>query len=140
MLGEFYWLVEGRVLVVPFLETVTLEDVKDMNERTVRIAKEEGTGPMTHIISDSRERADLAPELKSVKHFKDIMPPDDDVLGWSIVVDPSPDFIMRFVANTVMQMRNRRFRVMHSMDEALQFLLHVDSTLPPTTVDQEKEA
>lgn len=129
MIGDVYWQIAGRVLVVEFTGVITIDDVRKSNQRIRNLVESDGKAAMVHVISDARTRTDIHKELRSLKNFKEASQTSDDT-GWLIVVDPNPDIVLRFVVNTLSQLTSQRFRVMTSFDDATNFLYEMDATLP----------
>jgi hypothetical protein len=128
MIGESYWHVDGQVLVVEFIGVITLEDVKESNQRISELIDSGTRESMVHLIADARQRTEIHKELRSLKNFKEASSSSDE-MGWLIVVDPNPDVVLRFVVNALSQLTSQRFRVFTSFEDATDFLYEMDPTL-----------
>jgi hypothetical protein len=129
MIGDVYWHIEGHVLIVEFSGVITLEDVRESNQRIGEMADSVAEGTGLHVIADARNRTEIHSELRSLKNFRDASALSDDI-GWLIVVDPNPDIVLRFVVNTLSQLASQRFRVFTSFEDALDFLYDMVPGLP----------
>jgi hypothetical protein len=129
MIQDVYWHIEGHVLIVEFTGIITLEDVRESNQRISEHVDSVAAGTGLNVIADARNRTEIHSELRSLKNFKDASALSDNV-GWLLVVDPNPDIVLRFVVNTLSQLASQRFRVFTSFEDALDFLHDMVPGLP----------
>src|SRR5262249_44343349 len=119
------WYVENRVMMVAAQGDYTDEELIALDDQVIKYL-DQSTAPLVHMVMDRQETTHI-PSIKSVTMVKW---PKHPRYGWTLVVGSTNPF-QRFVvalANNFFKGRQRNF---DSLDEALDFLNHVDSTLPP---------
>jgi predicted homoserine dehydrogenase-like protein len=131
MLKQINWLVPNQIVLAEFTGKLGMEDFEEFQRQSRAMAEQAQGAGAIHFILDVRGRQDISAELHKLKNVFDAYKDAGDYsVGWIIVVDSHPDRIMQFVANIVMQIRNRRFRVFKEMDAAVDFLKERDVSLP----------
>ena len=106
--------------------SVTLEEIRVFHEGNVRAVAEAQT-PI-HILVDVR---DLKEFPTSIVQMKDVLHPiEGPNLYWMILITNNGALI-KFIGSIVIQLvlKNGRFRLLGSLEEALAFLEQADSTL-----------
>lgn len=133
MLENITWAVPGRVVQAVFSGAYTLEDVELCLYRFGDMVVNEGQPPYVHIMLDGVAVTELDKNILSLIKVGQMMrelPKENNGVGWVLSIDPDPNPALKFIGNVVMQVSNTRYRHLHTVDEAVQFLIEVDGTLP----------
>ena len=128
------WFLENRVIMISAEGEYTDDELIGLDPQVIKYL-DQSSAPLVHMIMD-RQETNHIPSIKSVTQVKW---PRHSRYGWTLVVGSSNPF-QRFVvaiANNLFKGRQRNF---DSLDEALDFLNFVDSTLPPLRAIKNKEA
>ena len=132
MFDRVYWLVDGRVIVAQYSDTLELQDVAEAVSQVIGLMDSDGQPPLVHVIFDASYRTALSSDVMNVKRVAALTEDlrHHRLLGWFMVADSSPHPIMRFVGSVVSQLVMNRFRICASLDDCIQFLQMTDETLP----------
>lgn len=133
MLDQIYWKVPERIMVMQFSGELSFVEFK------TSILKAQATlepmagpeKPQIHVINDLTRTSTSTSqwmEFSQVNRFVKSLPAQL-ITGWLVIVDSHPNPMMTFITSVVSQITKVRFRVLGSMDEALEFLTSVDNTL-----------
>ena len=123
---EISWYQPHRVIYWQVWGQVTLEDVAQMRQGQQNFLSE-GTMPV-HTLANIGDVVDFPTDLRQLKEALDGV--NHPHLGWILVVGTASP-LKRFVTTTVTQIviPSVRLRMFNTMDEAIEFLKHVDSTV-----------
>lgn len=125
MAHESSWLVANRVIQLRVSESVTMEDIQDINRQLLAML-EQGTAPV-HIVNDMQGLKEFPNNLIQVKSALTYM--SHAKLGWeSIISQPNP--LVRFFASAITQIAGARMKMVPSLEEAYFALSRLDQTLP----------
>ncbi len=128
------WFLENRVMMIAAEGEYTDEELIGLDGQVIQYL-DQSPMPLVHMIMD-RQQTNHIPSIKSATMVKW---PKHPRYGWTLVIGSSNPF-QRFVvalANNLFKGRQRNF---DSLDEALDFLNLVDSTLPPLRAIKNKSA
>lgn len=128
------WLVEQHLVYINVHGTTTVEDLRNYDDYALRVL-DESPHPLVHTIYDYSQ-AQIVPPLQETVKMKAGKHPN---VGWVIFVNMQ-DIMTRFILSTASQVFRLRFRSFKTLEEALEFIQSVDSTLPnlgsPTMMDK----
>ena len=127
---ELSWYLENRVILLASQANNSDENLLDMDQKVIDYLNQ-SSAPLVHLIMDQRKapppsssraasQIKLASQLKWPKHPK---------YGWAIMVGPT-NSLQRFVIAVATNFFKVRQRSFDTMDEALDFLNDIDSSLP----------
>jgi len=135
------WLVEQHLVYINVHGTTTVEDLRAYDEYALRVL-DESPHPLVHTIYDYSQEQ-IVPPLQETVKMKAGKHPN---VGWVIFVNMQDimtrfiDIMTRFILSTASQVFRLRFRSFKTLEEALEFIQSVDSTLPnlrsPTMMDK----
>jgi hypothetical protein len=118
------WYCSGLVLYAQFGRSITVEDLNTFTA-TIQQMVDSSDAPLVHLVADLSS-LENHPALRDImKHFK--LPAR---IGWSLILGMAGSTMMRFIAQVVASAFRLRYRQVQSLDEALDFLQKMDSTLP----------
>ncbi len=118
------WLVEGHLILAKGWYALKSEELADFDARVLAMLTQ-SQKPLVHGIHDYSE-AQAMPPIKDLIQIKSGQHPK---IGWVIVVGLH-DRMMKFFVSIALQIFRVRVRFMDSVQEGLDFLQDVDSTLP----------
>jgi hypothetical protein len=126
MPSEASWYQDQRVIYWRVWGQITLEDIAQINKDQQKLLSV-GTAPV-HTISSIGDVDRFPTDLRQLKEALDGV--NHPHLGWTLVVGPTTP-LKRFVTMTVTQMiiPDARLRMFNTMEEAVEFLRHVDETV-----------
>ncbi|MBA3871478.1 MAG: hypothetical protein H0X30_20225 [Anaerolineae bacterium] len=125
MPAQLSWYLENRVLLMINYGEVADQDLFDLDQ-TIIDYLDNCTVPLVHTIIDHRKGMNSP----SVKGLTKLRWPKHPKVGWMIMIGMKNP-LQRFVVAVSTSFFKTRMRMFNSMDEALNFLNDVDSTLPP---------
>lgn len=127
---EISWYQPQRVIYWRVSGQVTLEDVAQMRIGQQNMLSE-GKNPV-HTIADISDVTNFPTDLRQLKEALDGV--NHPHLGWVLIVGTTTP-LKRFVTTTATQMviPKVRLRMFNTMDEAAEFLKHVDITVSAST-------
>lgn len=123
---EVSWYQNLRVIYWRIWGQVTLEDVAQMRNDQQKLLSEGTT--LVHTISNITDVVNFPTDLRQLKEALDGV--NHPHLGWILVVGTTSP-LKRFVTTTVAQIviPNVRLRMFNTIEEAVEFLKHVDETI-----------
>jgi hypothetical protein len=123
---EVSWYVNQRVIHWRVWGQITLEEIAQMGKDQQKLLSE-GTIPV-HTISNIADVENFPTDLRQLKEALEGV--NHPHLGWILVVGTTTP-LKRFVVTTATQMvvPDVRLRMFSKMEEALEFLTHVDETV-----------
>ena len=124
MTSQVGWLLEKRVILT-YNEGVVADEDMFANEQPILDYLNECTVPLVHMIVDHRKGIGTP----SSKALAQLRWPKHPRMGWMILVGMANP-LQKFVVTGASNFFKTRMRMMNTMDEALDFLNEVDSTLP----------
>ncbi len=124
MSSQVSWLLENRVILTFNQGVVSDQDMFD-NDQPITDYLDQCTAPLIHMVVDHRNGIG-SPSSKALaqQHW-----PKHPKMGWLIMVGMANPF-QKFVVAVTSNFFKTRLRMFNTMDEALDFLNEVDSTLP----------
>jgi len=124
MSSQLSWYLENRVMQIVNHGEVTDQDLFDLDESAVHYM-DQGSAPLVHLIIDHRKGIN-SPSAKGLMQLKW---PKHPKMGWIVMVGMANP-LQKFVTAVASNFFKTRLRMVDTMDEALDFLNDVDSTLP----------
>jgi hypothetical protein len=120
------WLLENKIILVVGSGVFTIEDSLGNMREAAALAEQAAPILLHGIINmlDVTKQPSLAEQF-STRH-QVIVPPNH---GWTIIVS-KPNSLIRFITSVTIQLFNLRFRMVGSMEEALDLLQKLDPSLP----------
>jgi len=127
---EYRWLVEGHIVIFSGNSEIMPEDIAKENDVLAEFLTN-GSGSLVHVIGDDRNLTEFPPlealnEAEWIKH---------DKLGYFIIVGMS-DVISKMKSSIVATKQKIRFRLVDTMEEALDILEYADVSLPKPLKEQ----
>src|SRR5689334_10087471 len=130
---QLSWYLENHVILHVNQGDISDQEILDVDQ-PISGFLERSHAPLVHLILDNRS-ATTTPSIKAISQLKY---PKHPRFCWLIVVGPTNTFV-RFVNAVTTNLFKSRNRMFDTMDEALDFLNEVDSTLPALR-DSKKKA
>lgn len=124
------WIVDEHLILLQSPETVTLEELMQTDSQVIDMF-EKSSKPLIHIIIDVPDEHTL-PGLKGLSQITFIKHPK---MGYALII--GGNVVSRMFGQIVGSAAKIRIRFFKTMDEALEFLPNVDTTLP--NIDTLKE-
>lgn len=121
------WYLENRVILV-VSKGKSLNQDQDMFDIDQAIVDyiNQSDAPLVHLITDFRDGS-FSPSMKAVGKLQSSKHPR---IGWAIVIGQM-NSLQRFSLAMAISFFKLRNRMVDTLEEALDFLNYVDSTLPP---------
>jgi hypothetical protein len=124
MSSQLSWYVENRVMQIINQGELVDQDLSNLDESVIRYI-DQSSAPLVHLIVDHRNGINSP----SAKGLTQLNWPKHPRLGWTILIGLKNPF-QRFVTVAAANFFKIRLRLVNTMDEGLDFLNDVDSTLP----------
>jgi hypothetical protein len=136
MAAEIWWYVTGRILYSP--GSTLKEDIAQRNAMALELIETEGQPPMVHTLIDHTKRysaEELQTLPRQVQYY--IFSDGNEVreklirhpmLGWVLSIN-TPTTALKMAGSVISQQDNYRWRHFDTLDEALDFLEQIDTTL-----------
>jgi len=124
---ELNWLEEGHVLLAKMQTTIPESEFEAMDQDFLDHFAQSKSN-FVHTIFDMTENVDM-PDLKRMVDFEFVKSPK---LGWTLVagqLNPVTKFLIVMSA----KINRTRFRAFETVEEAVDFIYTVDSSLPART-------
>lgn len=130
MTAQIYWLVDKRILLLKPMGEITEAAIQDNFARVQSML--EGIESSVYLIVDSTEQHTVlspavAKKLAGVLR-ENMRAGIGDNVAWTILI--TNNVLMRFVTSLLVQWLGSKMRAFDSIQEALQFLMERDTTLP----------
>jgi hypothetical protein len=125
MATRIAWYTQNRVLLMRFQGDVSADELSQIN-RQITQHLDESDAQLVHLILDQRDIGGVPGNIMTLTRTMTFI--QHPRLGWVLrfgEIHPT----VRFMSAVVMQAASVRFRNFHTLEEALQFLSHVDVTL-----------
>jgi hypothetical protein len=127
---ELSWYLENRVILLTSQADNSDDNLLDVDQQVIHYI-DQSSAPLVHLIMDQRNapppssskaasQIKLATQLKWPKHPK---------YGWAIMIGPT-NSLQRFVIAVATNFFKVRQRTFDTVDEGLDFLNDIDSSLP----------
>jgi hypothetical protein len=132
MIGEASWLYPGRIVFVDYRAVITLGDVAEADRRLSEMILASGQPPV-HVVADATHRTGFDVQMTQLKRHlwpKGTTATGKSHVGWTVVIEPNPQPVVKFVVTVMCQITDRRLAVFPTREAALEFLLRQDETLP----------
>jgi hypothetical protein len=120
------WLLENKVVQFNIRGDVTLEDLSQVSE-AIEDFINQSDAPLIHVLHDERGMGSIPSSLKVLTESLGFL--KHPRLGWFIIYGNN-DRIKKFLSSMVMGIAKIRHRNFETLEESLDFLVTVDSTLP----------
>ena len=124
MPSQVSWLLENRVMLTYNQGVVSDQDMFNIDQPVLDYMNQ-CTAPLVHMIVDHRNGIGSP----STKALAQLQWPKHPKVGWMIMVGMANPF-QKFVVAVASNFFKTRMRMFDRMDEALDFLNEIDSTLP----------
>jgi len=133
MIAEIRWLIENKI-VLANPEGSPLVDELMLASETLQTFIDESDAPLVHILIDESKLQSMPVSLKVLTDaFGFLKHPR---LGWFIIYG-NDDRMKKFISSMLTGITKVRHRRFDTIEESLQFLVTVDSTLPNVQVMME---
>ncbi len=121
------WYIDRRVTYLQFYGQVVLEDVRGINADS--IAFQEAGIPLVHMIIDISRVEKFPTNLAAIREMMKKQG-DSETVGWVLIVG-ADNPVIRFIASIITQLsgENIHFRLIDSLNDAVDFLHEHDATL-----------
>jgi len=121
------WYLEGRIVYVKYYGDVTIDDKRIGAEKEHEFL-DAGEVPLVHVLLDISEQTSSPTNIKSIQQALDkvLQHPSK---GWTIAFGKEEFRMENFVNSVVTQSYSARYRTFVTQQEALEFLVYVDSSL-----------
>jgi hypothetical protein len=128
MPAENLWIVENRIMLTRLTGHITIEDmIASARKGTAMI--ESGTAPVYSFV-DASQIGHFPLKLNELKSITE--EGSSDKLGW-IIIYGIPNRLLSFLATTFVQVIGKRYKVVATQDEALEFVAQQEGqTLIPS--------
>ncbi len=129
------WYVEKYILLVTYPSDFVEDDLEAIvSAKPIVKMMDEGQGALVHIVQDFRlatnfQLTRLARLVEVNQHPKRALLYQHPKLGWIVDV-AEPNHSIRYFDSVVTQMYGARYRFFSTLEDAVSFLRHVDSTIP----------
>lgn len=124
---EVSWLVEGQIIHANLKGKITVEEIQENSELAISMF-ESTDAALVHVLTNEADLDSLPMSLKLVSEATGFL--QHPKTGWMIMYG-SDDRIPRFMTAMITGMTKVRHRRFDTLEESLEFLMSVDSTLPP---------
>ncbi|MCS7070960.1 MAG: hypothetical protein NZM00_05600 [Anaerolinea sp.] len=126
MSAQVAWLYRDRIIHQQFYGDMTADDITYVTETTQPLMAA-GTAPI-HTLVDARFIRKYPTNLNALR--KAVTTPASDKLGWVIMIN-NGNPVLKFLSAVMAQVTivNVRMRIFETVDQALRFLLSMDSSL-----------
>ena len=119
------WYIEKRVLYVALVGDLDVEAVVEVQANMLK-RMEEGTPPI-HLIRDERRIGKVPSRLPMMDNARKLA--QHPALGWVVSIDGNLNAAARFLFNLAIRLMRLRICRVTSLQEAVQFLESVDTSL-----------
>jgi hypothetical protein len=119
------WYIPGRVVLVQFTDTISLEEAEACSDEVAQ-AIQDGKPPLVHLIADTTKMDRFPTNLNLLNRSasKHLWQPN---LGWTIVI--TANSTTRWISGIITQVARVRFRMFPTLQDGLSFLNDQDPTL-----------
>ena len=124
MSSQLSWYLENRVMQIVNQGELRDQDLFDLDGSAIQYM-EQCSVPLVHLIIDHR----LGSNSPSAKGLMQLKWPKHPKMGWIVMIGLANP-LQRFVTAVASNFFKTRLRMVNTLDEALDFLNEVDSTLP----------
>jgi hypothetical protein len=121
---QLSWYLENRIILLTSHGESSDQDLLNLDQPIINYLNQ-SQAPLVHLIADHRRGG----KMPSLKVSMQIEWPKHPQYGWGILVGLTNP-LQRFLVVVASNFFNVRQRMFNTMDEALDFLNEVDSTLP----------
>lgn len=130
------WLVENRISYFKYTGDVTIEEVTEAAAIGLEFLYQ-SDAPLIHSIQDNSEQTSFPKEVgQLMKSVRTAL--SDPKMGWMMTVGLEGD-VIRFVVTLVGRIARTRHRMFDTLEETVEFLQHVDTSLPDLSNIQQPE-
>lgn len=126
MIADIHWLIENKVILANPQGSPQVDELSLASE-TLQAFIDESDAPLVHILIDESRLKSMPVSLKILTDaFGFLKHPR---LGWFIIYG-NDDRMKKFISSMLTGMTKVRHRRFDTLEESLQFLVDVDTTLP----------
>lgn len=126
-MGDYiHWLLDSKIILAQPTGDTTPAELKRVSD-TFRAFIDKSDAPLVHILIDESQLKSMPISIKLVTDIVDVF--RHPRLGWFILYG-SDDQVKKFVSTMVTKVSRVRHRRFDTMDDCLNFLTMVDSSLP----------
>jgi len=132
---HIHWHIEGRIIYATIIGEIGINDLKQASDQIVALI-EESHAPLIHLLVDETQagappKPDLKPITDALQVFR------HPRMGWLIVFGNSGNRLARLITYMVSQLGRLRFRRFDTLQESLEFLYSMDTSLPSRAAHSE---
>jgi len=129
---ENYWVIPDQIKFVKYIDAVTLDDLARIANHNIKHLTQPDRTTQFHIINDLTQSTSN-PSFLEAKKYSDMVA-EHKHFGWTIIINDMNAF-MRFTVTMVLQVTQLKYKMVSNMEDAIEFLKTVDSTLPDHITD-----
>lgn len=124
---DISWYREGRIIYIKYYDDVTLEDKRISAEQECELL-DAGVSSLVHVLLDITEQTSSSTHIKAIQDALDkaLKHPKK---GWTLAFGKEEFRMENFVNSVVTQSSSARYRTFVTLQETLEFLVYVDSSL-----------
>jgi hypothetical protein len=119
------WYVKNHIIHTQLFGTVTANEL--IEAANLSVAMVQAGSPLVHSLIDMRAMTSFPTKLTEMAQLIPVLRAGSS--GWLLIVADHP--VARFLASTLSQIAGLRIRLFDDPVEALDFIVEVDSTIPP---------
>lgn len=123
---DIEWFVHGRIIKANISGDIAIEDLKNGSDIALKMF-EESDAPLVHVITNETDVGSLPVSLQLFSEAVEFM--RHPRMGWMLMY-PTANQLSKFLSGMVAGIAKVRYRRFESIEESLQFLVSVDTTLP----------
>lgn len=125
---ELSWLLPDHILLAKYSGNVSPEDIHSQYETGLQMS-EAHPEHLVHLIVEIAEVKSFPSQLKA---YKGSYGEKSKNAGWVIIIGKNR--LMHFISSVIGQLMHLSFAYMTTREEALQYILERDRTIPPTKI------
>lgn len=124
---DISWYKDGHIIYIEYYGDVTLED-KRLGAEAECAYLDQATVPLVHVLLDMTNQTSAPTDIKEIQKALDkaLVHPKK---GWTLGFGKDDFGMDKFVNSVVTQTRSARYRTFVTLEETLDFLAYVDSSL-----------
>jgi len=121
------WLIENRVIYLHLIGDVTIEEIEATSTQVLQMF-EQSAHQLVHVIHDATDLDNLPTKLKALADVTSTVW-NHQKMGWTVAFNVQKP-VLGFLGNMLSKLFRTRYRIVNTRQDALDFLAHVDVSLP----------
>jgi hypothetical protein len=126
MPAQVSWHLENRIVGIRVFDTVTIADVNALSDTIIALFEASDT-PLIHLLVDESDMTDFPKQFRDIYRVGVFM--KHPQMGWFIIYGGN-NALFRVISHLVTQLMRLRHRHFDTLEDAVEFLQSMDSTLP----------